>query len=74
MDSHWRSVAKGLSWRILATIVTMVVVFLYSGELGTAALVGTTDAFAKIGLFWGHERIWEHVGWGRRSPPPAASP
>lgn len=68
MDTHFRSVAKGLSWRVLATFVTTVVVFLYSGELGIAALVGGTDALAKIALYWGHERVWERIPWGRNFP------
>ena len=68
MDSHLRSVVKGLSWRILATLVTTVVVFVYSGELAIAALVGSTDAIVKIILYWGHERIWQHIRWGRVLP------
>ncbi len=68
MDSHLRSVVKGFSWRVLATLVTMVVVFLYSGELAIAALVGSTDAVVKIMLYWGHERIWQHIHWGRVLP------
>ena len=31
MDTHLRSVVKGISWRVLATMVTTIVVFLYSG-------------------------------------------
>lgn len=68
METHLRSVTKGISWRILATLVTMVVVLIYSGELAIAALIGTTDALAKIGLYWGHERVWQKIHWGRVLP------
>ena len=68
MDTHLRSVAKGISWRILATMVTTTVVFLYSGELTAAAIVGSLDALVKIVLYWGHERIWQWVTWGRILP------
>jgi len=68
MESHLRSVMKGLSWRVLATVVTTVVVFFYTGEFTMAVLVGSTDAFAKIVLYWGHERVWLKIRWGRAIP------
>lgn len=68
MDTHLRSVVKGISWRILATMVTTTVVFLYSGELAAAAIVGSLDALVKIILYWGHERVWQWVTWGRILP------
>ena len=39
METHLRSVVKGISWRVIATMVTTVVVFIYSGELAAAAIV-----------------------------------
>lgn len=74
METHLRSVVKGISWRIIATLVTTVVVWLISGEVSMALFAGASDSLVKIGLFWGHERIWQHIGWGRGVPPPAASP
>jgi len=68
METHLRSVVKGFSWRVIATMVTTVVVFIYSGELAAAAIVGSIDALAKIGLYWGHERIWQRIYWGRIIP------
>jgi len=68
METHLRSVVKGMSWRLVATMVTTVVVFIYSGELAAAAIVGSVDAVAKIGLYWGHERMWQRIHWGRIIP------
>ncbi len=68
MDTHFRSVVKGISWRILATCVTMTVVFLYSGEWAAAAFVGLMDALVKVVLYWGHERLWQRLTWGRILP------
>ena len=68
METHLRSVLKGISWRFVATIVTTFVVYIYSGELAAAAIIGSIDATAKIILFWGHERIWQQIHWGRISP------
>lgn len=69
MDTHLRSVAKGMSWRVIATLVTTIVVWLISGEVSTALFAGLSDSLVKIGLFWGHERVWQQVEWGRKIPP-----
>lgn len=69
METHLRSVAKGMSWRVIATLVTTIVVWLISGEVSTALFAGLSDSLVKIGLFWGHERLWQHVEWGRKIPP-----
>ncbi len=71
MESHLRSVMKGLSWRVLATVVTTVVVFFYTGEFTIAVLVGSTDALTKIVLYWAHERVWLKIRWGRPIPSPS---
>jgi adenylylsulfate kinase len=60
-------VFKGITWRIVGTLDTMVLVFLFSGRVSLAALVGTTEAFTKIILFWVHERAWQRIHWGRGS-------
>ena len=72
METHLRSVVKGMSWRVIATLVTTIVVWVISGEVAMALFAGASDSLVKIGLFWGHERIWQRVAWGRI--PPTASP
>ena len=68
METHLRSVVKGISWRVIATFVTTVVVWLISGEISLALFAGASDSLVKIGLFWGHERIWQRIHWGRMYP------
>jgi uncharacterized membrane protein len=68
METHLRSVVKGMSWRVIATFVTTMVVWLLSGEVSMALLAGASDSLVKIGLYWGHERIWQTVTWGREIP------
>ena len=69
MDTHLRSVVKGLSWRVIATLVTTIVVLVISGEVSMALFAGFSDSLIKVGLFWGHERLWQTVAWGRQMPP-----
>ena len=66
METHLRSIVKGLSWRVIATLVTTVVVWFISGEVSMALFAGAIDSILKVGLFWGHERLWQMVIWGRK--------
>ncbi len=68
METHLRSVVKGISWRIIATLVTTIVVWLISGEVSMALFAGASDSLIKIGLYWGHERVWQQIPWGRHGP------
>jgi uncharacterized membrane protein len=65
-ESHLRSVAKGISWRVIGTIDTMVISYLVTGSVKYAAVIGSVEAITKVVLFWGHERVWHQVSWGRK--------
>ncbi len=73
METHLRSLMKGMSWRVIATLVTTSVVWLISGEVSMALFAGLCDSLIKIGLFWGHERVWQTIAWGRESVCPKAN-
>ncbi len=68
MDSHTRSVLKAISWRVLATMVTGILAYLFTGDLLIAVGIGSSEALSKIFLYWAHERLWDRVRWGRAIP------
>ena len=62
-SSHIRSVLKGISWRIVATIDTAVVVLLVTHLKGycsieSAIKIGLTEFLIKLVIFYLHERMW----------------
>lgn len=65
MDTHARSVVKAISWRVMATLVTGILTFLFTGNLLIAIGVGSSEAVSKIALYWAHERLWDRIHWGR---------
>ena len=69
METHWRSVVKAMSWRVVATLVTTLIVLFLSGKLDLALTAGVSDSLIKIGLYWAHERGWQSIHWGRHVPP-----
>jgi len=64
-ESHSRSVAKALSWRIMGTVATTLLVFLFTGKWALSFAVGGVEFISKIGLFWLHERVWDRIPHGK---------
>jgi len=69
MDAHHRSIAKAISYRVLAAVITTIVAWSVTAELRFAAAIGLTDAVLKFGLYYLHERAWNRVGFGRAKTP-----
>ena len=65
MDSRRKSLAKTVSWRIIAFIITAGIAWMITGELRFATAIGGADALVKLGLFYMHERVWNRVSFGR---------
>lgn len=55
---------KALSWRVLATLTTVVLVLAFTGELTLAVAVGGTEVVAEMVIYYLHERLWATVEWG----------
>lgn len=63
-ESRARSLAKSLSWRVIATLTTIALVWGFTGQVRTAVAVGGVEVFTKLVIFYFHERTWEAVAWG----------
>ncbi|UCE36421.1 MAG: DUF2061 domain-containing protein [Thermoplasmata archaeon] len=64
MDTQKRSIAKTFTFRILATITTMVLVLIFTGDLALAGVVGILDLVSKLLIYYVHERVWNKISWG----------
>jgi uncharacterized membrane protein len=69
LETHLRSIAKAITWRAGGTVVTFLVVWIVAGELKLAAQIGVLDTLIKIGVFYAHERFWNHLSFGKQKPP-----
>lgn len=58
-ESHLRSVIKGITWRIVGTLDTMILSYIFTGSIKIAAAIGGTEVITKIGLYYLHERVWQ---------------
>jgi len=66
METRKRSIIKALSWRFVAACITIVTVWLFTREVTLSLGVGLADSMAKILTYYGHERLWNKLSFGRR--------
>ncbi|MEO9131702.1 MAG: DUF2061 domain-containing protein [Sphingomonas sp.] len=70
VESHPRSFAKAVSWRVVGSIDTFVLSLIFSGSAKIAGAIAGTEVITKITLFYFHERAWSLVRWGHRHEEP----
>ncbi|NKB23656.1 MAG: DUF2061 domain-containing protein [Kiritimatiellae bacterium] len=66
MDSHYKTLAKTISWRILATLITGTIAWLITGETAIGITIGLADSLIKMLIYYGHERVWTHSNLGNK--------
>ena len=65
MVSHYRHIAKAVSWRIIGTLDTMLIGWFISGSLAVGAAIGGLEVVTKTFLYYAHERVWyKHIKFG----------
>ena len=67
MDKPFRSIAKAASWRVTATATTLLIAWMVTHEINFAITIGFFEFFAKMGLYYFHERIWLRFKLGQTS-------
>lgn len=69
LDSHRRSIAKTLSWRLLATLITGAITLALTGRVDFAITVGLADTLVKFFIYYLHERMWSRIRFGQTRLP-----
>ena len=64
-ENPLRSIAKTVSWRIIGTLDTIGISWLLTGEVETALAIGSIELVTKMILYFGHERLWNKINFGR---------
>lgn len=61
MDSNRKSLFKTVSWRFLATATTFAISWVVTGSAALGAGIAAIEFWAKLVLYYGHERVWAKV-------------
>jgi len=67
MEKPSRSLMKTLSWRIVATLTTVLLVLVFSENLALATLVGIAEIIVKSVVYYVHERVWNLSSFGTKT-------
>jgi len=63
-ESRLRSMLKGLSWRLLATLVTGLIAYFLSNDVWLALTIALIEFPLKFLIYYLHERAWAQVPLG----------
>ena len=68
-DKPIRSIAKAITWRVIATITTFSLAYFVFQEdeyvLQKASLVASAESILKLIFYYLHERGWEYFSLGK---------
>ncbi|MEP3231391.1 MAG: DUF2061 domain-containing protein [Hyphomicrobiales bacterium] len=60
-DQKRRSIAKTATWRITATLDTMLLAWIFTGSTAAAVTIGSLEILTKLVLYYLHERFWNKI-------------
>ena len=65
--SRKRSFLKTVTWRVIASIDTFIIVWVVTGQISWAGSVAGLEILTKTFLYYFHERAWNFILWGKYS-------
>jgi uncharacterized membrane protein len=74
VESHKRSLAKAVSYRVFGSLSTGAMVYLFTQSARISVGAVFLDSIVKIILYFLHERVWNYIPYGRPSQPPSDAP
>jgi len=63
-DTHKRTATKTTTWRVLASLDTILLAFIFTGNIATAISIGGFEVITKLFLYYFHERVWARLPFG----------
>lgn len=63
-----RSLVKGISWRLFATLDTILLALIFTGSAAAALSIGALELVTKTLWYYAHERAWLRVAPDPDSP------
>ena len=73
-EAHLRSILKAISYRVLAAIATMTIVFVFTRRIVLSIGIGLVESIVKIICYYLHERAWSFIGFGKKKHPLSSLP
>lgn len=58
MVERRRHILKAITWRVIATLTTILLVWLFTDEIDLALKFGAAEVIIKLVVYYFHERVW----------------
>ncbi|MFW5978006.1 MAG: DUF2061 domain-containing protein [Halohasta sp.] len=68
LQARKRALVKTLCYRLVMILVTVVVAWIFVGDVGDALNIGLVANVVKTGTYYLYERLWDHITWGLSQP------
>ncbi len=65
MDTYKRSIYKTITWRIIATLTTIIVIYIWTKSWSISLVAGIVANVLKTVFYYIHERLWNRTDYGR---------
>jgi len=53
-----RHIAKSITWRVIATLTTILLAWLFTNDIDIALKFGAVEVIIKLIAYYFHERMW----------------
>ncbi len=60
--SKLRHIAKTITWRVIASVSTFALAYLFFGDINKATELMAVEVVLKMALYYFHERLWFNYG------------
>ncbi|MEW5692936.1 MAG: DUF2061 domain-containing protein [Candidatus Hydrogenedentota bacterium] len=74
MDTKLRSMVKSIVWRVIGIIILAVIAYATTSSIKEMTIITLLFHSIRVILYYIHERVWEHINWGRLKHPLAEIP
>lgn len=64
-DGHPRTTSKMITWRVIVNFSNFFIPYFATGSWAQAGAFFTFAVIVNMVLYYGHERIWNMVTWGK---------
>lgn len=54
-------ILKSISWRLIATITTIILAWVVSGDMTTGFTIGGFEFVFKLIIYYLHEKFWKSI-------------
>lgn len=62
MDSIKKSIYKTITWRIVAFIISVIIIFIFIGDFNQSFEIAVAGIIVTTIAYYFHERAWKNYG------------